>query len=149
VTTGWTLLASTGRCGARSKQGLGRDRTVGPGVVHTLVGIGSVHRLVVGSLNSRKITLPLDITSHFLLSTTTVHPALHKGQTPMRDVIAKDRTMCPVSTVGSPCMLISQMCVNIILFPSGKLIVRGFTATPLFMTLAPSMIKLMSLLCWH
>jgi hypothetical protein len=39
-------------------------------------------------------------------------------------------------------MLMSQMCVDITLFPSGKLIVRGFQATHLFATSAPSMIKI-------
>ncbi len=57
-------------------------------------------------------------------------------------MIAKDRTMCPVSTVGRPGMLMSQICVNKIFFPSGKWIVRGFTATCLFATLTPSMIKI-------
>jgi hypothetical protein len=60
----------------------------------------------------------------------------------MRDTIAKDRTMCPVSTVGSPGMLILQMCVDITLFSLGKLIVRGIQATCLFATSAPSMIKI-------
>ncbi len=39
-------------------------------------------------------------------------------------------------------MLMPQMCVDITLFPSGKLIVRGFQATHLFAMLAPSMIKI-------
>ncbi len=142
VTPGWTLLASIGRCGAPLKQGPGCGRAVGPGVVHTLLRIGSVHRLVVGSLYPRKITFSFNITSHFSLLKMTVHPALHKGQIPMRDAIAKDGTMCPVSTVGSPGMLMSQMCVFVALFPSGKLFVRGFFATCLFATLAPSMIKI-------
>ncbi len=126
MTPGWMLLALIGRCGAGLEQGPGCGMTVGPGVVHTLFVIGSIHRLVVGSLNPRKITFLLNITSHLLLSKTTVHPALHKVQIPMRDVIAKDGTMCPVSTVRSPGMLMSQMCVDITLFPSGKFIVRGF-----------------------
>jgi hypothetical protein len=60
----------------------------------------------------------------------------------MRDAIAKDGTMCPVSTVGSPGMLMSQICVDITLFPLGELIVRGFQATCLFAMSAPSMIKI-------
>jgi hypothetical protein len=32
---------------------------------------------------------------------------LHKRQISMRDVIAKDVTMCPTSTIGSPGMLMS------------------------------------------
>ncbi len=39
-------------------------------------------------------------------------------------------------------MLMSQMCVDITFFPLGKLIVRGLTATRLFVTLTPSMIKI-------
>jgi hypothetical protein len=39
-------------------------------------------------------------------------------------------------------MLMLQMCVNITLFPLGKLIVRGFFATCKFATSAPSMIKI-------
>jgi hypothetical protein len=99
---------------------------VGPGVVHTLVMIGSIHRLVVGSLYPCNMTFPLNITSHLLLSKATVHPTLHKGQIPMRDAIDKDGTICPVSTVGSPRLLMSQMCVDITLLGLGKLIVRGF-----------------------
>ncbi len=79
VTPGWALLASIGVCGVQPKQGLGCGKTVGPGVVHTLVDIGSIYRSVVGSLYPHKITLPLKITSHFLLQKTTLHPALHKG----------------------------------------------------------------------
>ncbi len=115
--SGWMLLALIGRCGAWLKQGPGHGRTVGPGVVHTLFVIGSIHRLVVGSLYQRKMTFPLNKMSHLWLSKTTVHPALHKGQIPMRDAIAKDGTMCPVSIVGSPGMLMSQMCVDDTLFP--------------------------------
>jgi hypothetical protein len=117
VTPDWSLLALIRRCGARLKQGLGCGRTVGPGVLHTIFVIGSIHRLVVGSSYPRKITFPLNITSHLLLSKMTVHPALHKGQITMRDVIAKDGTMCPVSTVESPGIPMSQMFVDIILFP--------------------------------
>ncbi len=80
----------------------------------------------MGSLYLRKITFLLTITSHLSLSKTAVHPAMHKGQISMRDAIDKDGTKCPVKTVESPGMLISQMCVDITLFPLGKLIVRGF-----------------------
>jgi hypothetical protein len=139
---GWALLASIRACGALTKQGLGCGRTVGTGAVHTLVGIGSIYRSVVGSLYPRKITLSLKITSHFLLSKTTLHPALHKGQMPIRDVIVKDGTMGPVSTVGRLGMLMPQMCIDITFFPLGKLIMRGLTATRLFATLTPSMMKM-------
>ena len=39
--------------------------------------IGSIHKLVAGSLNPRKIIFLLYITSHFDLVNTTVHPASH------------------------------------------------------------------------
>jgi hypothetical protein len=124
VMPGWALLASIsiGVYGAQPKQGLGRGRTVGSGAEHTLAGIDSIHRSVVGSLYPRKIKLPLKITPHFLLLKTTLHPSLHKGQIPIRDLIVKDWMMCPVSTVGRPGMLMSQMFINITFFPSGKLI---------------------------
>ncbi len=73
VTPGWASLALIRRCGAQLKQGPGCGMTVGPGVVHTLFEIGSIHRLVVGSLYPHKTTFPLNITSHLLLSKTTVH----------------------------------------------------------------------------
>jgi hypothetical protein len=142
VTPGWTWLALIGRCGARLEQGLVPGMTVGSWVVHTIFVSGSIHRLVVGSLYPRKIAFLLNITSHLSLLKTTVYPALHKGQIPMRDAIAKDGTMCPVSTVGSPGMMMSQMCVNITLFPLGTFIMRGFQATRLYAMSAPFMIKI-------
>jgi hypothetical protein len=51
VTLGCVSLVSIGRCGAQLLQGPGRGRTVGPGAVHTYVGIGRVHKSVLGSLN--------------------------------------------------------------------------------------------------
>jgi hypothetical protein len=48
VTPEWTSLALIGKCGAGLKQGSGHGLTVGPGVLHTLIVIGSIHRLVVG-----------------------------------------------------------------------------------------------------
>jgi hypothetical protein len=51
VTPVCVSLVSIGRCEARLLQGPGHGRTVGPGAVHTFVGIGRVHKLVLGSLN--------------------------------------------------------------------------------------------------
>ena len=72
----------------------------------------------------------------------TVHPALQRGQMPMRDAIVNDGTMCPVKTVGRPGMWMSHMCVEYIFLPSGKLIVRGVRVTCLLSTGAPSMMKI-------
>ena len=107
-----------------------------------LAGIGSVHKSVVGSLKTVKIFLPLYFMSHFSLSKVTVHPALQRGQMPMRDAIVNDGTMCPVKTVGRPGMWMSFMCVEYIFLPSGKLIVRGVRVTCLLSTCAPSMMKI-------
>ena len=49
--------------------------------------IGSFHRSVAGSLNPRKITCLLYITSHFDLVNSTEHPALHSTQMPINDAI--------------------------------------------------------------
>ena len=51
-------------------------------------------------------------------------------------------TMCPVNVVGSPGILMSHMCVDLICLPSGRLIVSGYIAGRLFFTSAPSMIKI-------
>ena len=56
-------------------------------------GIGNVHRSVAGSFAPAKIPVPLYHTSHFSLSNTTLHPALHNGQIPIREAIFNDGTM--------------------------------------------------------
>ena len=106
--------------------------------------MGSIHKSVDGSLNPCKITFSLNITSHFVLSNVTLHPALQRGLMPMSEAIVNDRTICPVSVVGSPGMFISHTytCVDRILLPSGKLIVRGDTAMHFLSTVAPSMMNM-------
>jgi hypothetical protein len=56
--------------------------------------------------------------------------------------MAKFGTTCPVNVVGSPGISMSHMCVDLICLPSGRLIVSGFIACRLFLTSAPSMIKI-------
>ena len=87
--------------------------------------IGSIHKLVAGSLNPRKITCLLFITSHFDLVNTTEHPALYSTRMPINDAIVNLGTMCPVKIVGRPSIVMSHMCVDFTLLPSGKLIVNG------------------------
>ncbi len=127
-------LASIGRCGAQPSQGPGRGRTVGPGAVHTFFGMGRVHKLVLGSLNPHKITTPLNITLHFLLSKITLHPALQSGLIHMREAMPSEGTICRVNTVGMPGILMSHTCVDWIYFLSGRLIVRGVNARRLLST---------------
>ena len=106
---------------------------IGDWVVPTLplVGIGSIHKSVVGSLKPVKIVLPLSFTSKFELSKVTVHPVLQRGQMPMRDAMVNEGTMCPVKMVERPGMWMSHMCVEYIFLLSDKLIVRGVHVTRL------------------
>jgi hypothetical protein len=142
VKSGWASETSHDGCGARPVQGPGRGRTLGPGGVHTLVGSGSIHKLVAGSLYPLKITSPLNITLHFWLSKTTVYPALQRGQISMRDTTFSKGMMCPVNTVGSPRIIMSHICVDMICLPSGNFFVRGFLATRLKTMSRPSMMTM-------
>ncbi len=100
-----------------------------PGVVHTVPGVmGRVHRSVDGSLYPRRMILSLKLTSHLSLSNTTLHPALHNTLMPKSEAMAKFGTMCPVSVVGRPGMLISQMCIDFTCLPSDRLIISCFVA---------------------
>ena len=119
-------------CGARSKQGPGRDRILGPGVVRTFFPMGNVHKSVDGSLNPLKITFPLKSTSHFLSSNTTLQPALQRGRMPIREATVNEGTMCPNRIVGKPGMVTSQTCDDLTFFPSGRLMVRGVVAIRLY-----------------
>ncbi len=100
--------------------------------------IGRVHRSILGSLYPLKITLSLYTTSHFSLSKTTLHPTLHRGQIPMSKAVLRSRMMCPVSVTGNPGIFMSHACVDLTFLPSGRLTVRGFVATCLFVTSTPS-----------
>jgi hypothetical protein len=79
-------------CVVRVEQGSVRGRA-STGVLDTLFGIGSVHKSVLGSLKPRKITVPLYVTSHFISSNVTMHPALHRGRIPMREAMLSDVTI--------------------------------------------------------
>ena len=76
------------------------------------------------------------------LLNVTVHPASHSTRTPINDAIDRLGTICPVSTLGSPGMLMSQQCVDLIFDPSGRLMFSGFVAILLFATGVPSMMKI-------
>ncbi len=129
--------------GARSSPGPDHGGRCSPGVVPTVpFGMGSIHKSVDGSFNPCKITFPLNITLHFVLSNVTLHPALQRCLMPMSEAIVNDRMICPVSVVGRPGMFISHTCVDWILLPSGKLIMRGDTAMRLLSMAAPSMMNM-------
>ena len=104
--------------------------------------IGSIHKLVAGSLNPRKITCSLYITSHFDLVNTTEHPASHSTWMSINDAIVNLATMCPVKIVGRLGIVMLHMCVDITLLPSGKLIVNGCNEGHKLLTGVPSMINM-------
>ena len=104
--------------------------------------MGIVHRSVAGSLCPCNITLSLYIISQRSLQNVTLHPALHSTRIPISDAIERLGTMCPVSLTGSPGIVTSQQCDDLIFEPSGRLMVSGFVAIRLFSTGVPSMIKI-------
>ena len=104
--------------------------------------IGSVHKSVDLSLYPLNILLPLYIMSQYFSQKLTVHPASHSTRIPMSDAIVRLGTMCPVSTVGSPGIDMSQQCVDFTFVPSGRFMVNGFVATRLLSTGIPSMMKI-------
>ena len=95
--------------------------------------MGMVHRSVAGSLRPCSNRLSLYIMSQWSLQNVTLHPALHSMRTPISDAINRLGTMCPVSITGSPGIVMSQQCDNLIFDPSGRLIMSGFVATCCFL----------------
>jgi hypothetical protein len=70
----------------------------------------------------------------------------------MRDAIVSDGMICHVSTVGRPGIVMSHTCVDHIVLPSGKFIVRADKAIRLLSTSAPSIMKIdvapVSVMAW-
>ena len=58
----------------------------------------------------------------------------------MRDAFFNDGTMWPVNSFGSPGILMSHTCVDLV--SSGKFILSGFVATHLLSISALSMMKI-------
>jgi hypothetical protein len=103
---------------------------------------GRVHKSVVGSFYPRKIMVFLYVTSHFFLSKVTLHPALHRILMPIRDAIVIPGTICPINIVGRPGTVMSQMCVETTLPPSGKGMVIRWSAIHKFLTDIPFIMKI-------
>jgi hypothetical protein len=61
---------------------------------------------------------------------------------PISDAMVIPGTMCPVNTVGRPSIVMLQMCVDVTLLPSGKLIVIGLLALRRFLTGVPFIMKI-------
>ena len=68
----------------------------------------------------------------------TSQPALHRMCMPSNDAIFILGTMCPINGWGRPGVKISHMCVDVILFPLGRLMVIGFVATHMLCAGAPA-----------
>ena len=102
----------------------------------------SVKRDYTNSFECRIINPFLYITSHFNLVNITEHPALHRMWMPINDAIVILGTMCPVKIVGRPGIVMSHMCVDFTLLPSGKLIVNGCNEGRKLLTRVPSMINM-------
>ncbi len=90
--------------------------------------IGNAHKSVDGSLFPRKMLFPSYITLQLVLVNTTLHPALHSTLIPIKDAMDCLGTMCPTKTVGSPGMVMSYMCVDLTMLPSGNFMVSGWIA---------------------
>ena len=114
--------------------------TIGSGVVHCPPSekIRRVHRSRLGSLLPLRIVFPLKLTQQLLLSKMTSQPALHRMCMPSNDAIFILGTMCPINGWGRPGIKISHMCVDVILFPLGRLMVIGFVATHMLCAGAPA-----------
>ena len=132
----WTKLAASCAVGVGST----RLFIFGDGCLSE--GIGSVHKSLLGSLKTLRITFLLYITSQCSLQKCTVHPASHSTLTPISEAMVRLGTICPVRTVGNPGIFMSQQCVDFTLVPSGRFMVRGCEAIRLLSTGVPSMMKI-------
>ncbi len=103
---------------------------------------GRVHRLVELSLQPHKRTLTSYITLHLFISKTIVRPTLHRGCIPIKDAMARCKTICPVKVCGKPGIALLQTCVDVTFLSSGILIVKAFVERHLFTTSTLSMIKI-------
>ena len=101
--------------------------------------IGRVHRSVAGSFTPVKIIFPLYLTTHFLMSNLTVQPAAVRTRIPKREAIDNSGTICPMSVVGRPGIIMSHMCVDITRHPSAKATFSGHVVFCLLWTGIPSM----------
>ncbi len=104
--------------------------------------IGNAHKSVDGSLFLRKVTFPSYMTSQLILVNITSHPVLHSTLIPIKDAMDSFGTTCPTKTVGSPGMVMSHVCVDLTLLPSGKFMVSGWIAGQRFWTGVPSITKI-------
>ncbi len=104
--------------------------------------IGNIHKSVDGSLFPCKMIFPSYIILQLVLVNTTLHPALHSTLIPIKDAMDSLGTTCPTKTVGSLGMVMSHVCVDLTLLPSGKCVVSGWIAGRRFWMGVPSITKI-------
>ncbi len=103
---------------------------------------GRVHKSVVVSFTPRKIIALLYQTMQLYLLNVTVHPASVRTRIPNSEAIDRLGIMCPVSTVGSPSILMSHMCVDKTIRPSANTTFNGCVVVRLLTTGVPSITKI-------
>jgi hypothetical protein len=81
-------------------------------------------------------------TMQLVLSNVTVHPASVRTRIPNSEAIDRSGIMCPVSTVGSPSILMSHMCVDQTIRPSANATFSGCVVGRLLTTGVPSITKI-------
>ncbi len=104
--------------------------------------IRRVQRSVVGSLIPTKIVLPLYLTTHFLLSKFTVHPASVSTRNLKREAMDDSGRMCPTRVVGRPGITMSHICVDSTRQPSANATLRGHVVFCLLRSGVPSITKI-------
>ena len=99
---------------------------------------GRTHRPVFGSLAPLHIVVPLKLILHSLSSYIAWRPASHNALMEMRDVWARPGTMCAWrAAFGNVGVSRRHVWVDLISFPSGKVIIRGAVAALMSVTGAP------------
>ncbi len=68
----------------------------------------------------RLLAITIKITWHLSSSNMTWQPALHKTLIPKRNAVVMAGIIWPVSTMGKPGIMTLLKCINLILYPLGK-----------------------------
>ena len=98
---------------------------------------GTNHNLVHGHLKPRSIILLLYVIVHWLCSNFTVHPASQSLTTDSNDCCFSCGMMCAVrDAAGKFGHLMSHSWADIIVFPSGIIMLSAFIVCLIFFTLA-------------
>ena len=104
--------------------------------------MGRCHNFVCGSLGPSSTVSPSIVTLHFFFVNVTSQPLSQNFLVAMREVCESFGTMCPdVMSSDSQGMSKLQVCVDLIVFPSGSVMLMGCFATLMFVTFASACMK--------